>query len=109
MTVPHGLSYQEAVNWKKFQLNKYTSYAALYYPHIKIKDPVSGVNQDIPVGGHVAGVYARTDTIRNVGEAPAGTEKGVLNWSTGLEVELTDTQVGIIYPEKIRTIEPHPG
>jgi phage tail sheath protein FI len=104
LTVPHGLSYQEAVNWKKFQLNKYTSYAALYYPHIKIKDPVSGVNQDIPVGGHVAGVYARTDTIRNVGEAPAGTEKGVLNWSTGLEVELTDTQVGIIYPEKINAL-----
>lgn len=104
LTVPHGLSYQEAVNWKKFQLNKNTSYAALYYPHIKIKDPVSGVNQDIPVGGHVAGVYARTDTTRNVGEAPAGTEKGVINWSTGLEVELTDTQVGIIYPEKINAL-----
>lgn len=104
LTVPHGLTYQEAVNWKKFQLNKNTSYAALYYPHIKIKDPVSNVNQDIPVGGHVAGVYARTDTIRNVGEAPAGTEKGVLNWSTGLEVELTDTQVGIIYPEKINPL-----
>jgi phage tail sheath protein FI len=104
LTVPHGLTYQEAVNWKKFQLNKNTSYAALYYPHIKIKDPVSGVNQDIPVGGHIAGVYARTDTMKNVGEAPAGTEKGVLNWSTGLEVELTDTQVGIIYKEKINAL-----
>lgn len=104
LTVPHGLTYQEAVNWKRFQLNKNTSYAALYYPHVKVKDPVSGVNQDIPVGGHVAGVYARTDTTKNVGEAPAGTEKGILNWSTGLEVELTDTQVGIIYPEKINPL-----
>lgn len=104
LTVPHGLSYQEAVSWKNFQLNRYTSYAALYYPHVKIKDPITKVNQEIPVGGHVAGVYARTDSIRNVGEAPAGTEKGVLNWTTGLEVDLTETQVGIIYKEKINPL-----
>ena len=104
ITAPHGLSYQEVVNWKKFQLNRYTSYAALYYPHIKVKDPVSGVNLDIPCGGHVAGIYARTDSQYNVGEAPAGMEKGAIAWSVGLEAELTPTQVDVIYPEKINPL-----
>jgi phage tail sheath protein FI len=111
LTVPHGLTYQEAVNWKKFQLNKFTSYAALYYPHIKILDPVTGVNLDVPCGGHVAGVYARTDTTRNVGEAPAGMQKGKINWSTGLELDLTEPQVGVVYKEKINALVqwPHTG
>lgn len=111
LTVPNGLSYQEAVNWKKFTLNKFTSYAALYYPHIKILDPVSGVNVDIPTGGHVAGIYARTDTDTNVGEAPAGMDKGAIRWATGLEVDLTETQVGIVYDNKINALVqwPHTG
>lgn len=111
LTVPYGLSYQEAVNWKKFTLNKFTSYAALYFPHIKILDPVSGVNVDVPAGGHVAGVYARTDTEANVGEAPAGMDKGSIRWATGLEADLIDTQVGIAYENKINTLVqwPHTG
>ena len=97
LTVPHGLTYQEAVNWKKFTLNKYSSYAAVYYPHVKVLDPVSGVNLDIPCGGHVAGVFARTDNQNNVGEAPAGMGKGNVAWSTGLELDLTPEQVGYVY------------
>jgi phage tail sheath protein FI len=112
LTVPHGLTYQEAVNWKKFTLNKMSSYAALYYPHVKVLDPVSGVNLDIPCGGHVAGVYARTDNDNNVGEAPAGMGKGNLAWSTGLELDLTPEQVGIVYKtDKINALVqwPHTG
>jgi len=111
LTVPSGLSPQEAVNWKKFQLQKYTSYAALYYPHIKIMDPVTEVATDIPCGGHVAGVYARTDITKNVGKAPAGTADGQINWSVGLELDLTPTQVGVVYPEKINALVqwPHTG
>jgi len=111
LTVPAGLTTQEAVNWKKYQLQKYTSYAALYYPHIKITDPVTEVATDVPCGGHVAGVYARTDISKNVGKAPAGTEDGRLNWSIGLELDLTPTQVGVVYPEKINPLVqwPHTG
>lgn len=111
LTVPSGLTPQEAVNWKKYQLQKYTSYAALYYPHIKINDPVTGVATDVPCGGHVAGVYARTDITKNVGKVPAGTEDGRINWSVGLELDLTPTQVGVVYPEKINALVqwPHTG
>lgn len=111
LTVPAGLTPQEAVNWKKFQLQQYTSYAALYYPHIKITDPVTQVATDVPCGGHVAGVYARTDISKNVGKAPAGTADGKINWAVGLELDLTPTQVGVVYPEKINALVqwPHTG
>ena len=111
LTVPAGLTPQEAVNWKKFQLQNYTSYAAIYYPHIKITDPVTEVVTDIPCGGHVAGVYARTDSTQNVGKAPGGTADGKLNWSVGLELDLTPTQVGVVYQEKINALVqwPHTG
>lgn len=104
LTVPHGLTYQEAINWKRFQLMIYSSYAALYFPHIKVLDPISGVNLDIPVGGHVAGIYARTDAQRNVGEAPAGMAKGAIRWSTGLEQDLTETQVGFLNEQHINSL-----
>lgn len=111
LTVPAGLTPQEAINWKKFQLQKFTSYAALYYPHIKITDPVTEVAADVPCGGHVAGVYARTDITKNVGKAPAGVEDGKINWAIGLELDLTPTQVGTVYPEKINCLVqwPHTG
>lgn len=49
---------------------------ALYYPWIKVTDPISktGKLRDCPVCGHVMGVYARTIQERGVWKAPAGTE-----------------------------------
>lgn len=104
ITAPAGLTYQEAINWKKHTLNTFTSYAAMYYPHIKILDPVTNTNLDVPCGGHVAGIFARTDSTRNVGEAPAGIEKGALRWTTGLECNLTPTQAGLLNKDKINTL-----
>jgi phage tail sheath protein FI len=109
--VPYGMAYQAAVTWKRFTLNRYSSFGALYYPHIKIRDPLTGTNVDVPPGGHIAGVYARTDAAKNVGKAPAGMEDGVLAWSTGLEYSLTPTQVGVLNENKINCLVqwPHTG
>jgi phage tail sheath protein FI len=109
--VPYGMEYQAAVTWKRFTLNRYSSFGALYYPHIKIRDPLTGTNVDVPPGGHIAGVYARTDATKNVGKAPAGMEDGVLAWSTGLEYTLTPTQVGVLTENKINCLVqwPHTG
>jgi phage tail sheath protein FI len=94
-TVPEGLDEQEAVNWRKFTLAQYSNkVAAPYYPHVAITDPVSEATLNIPIGGHVAGIYARTDNNKNVGKNPAGVEDGALRWLEGLEVDLTRAQVG---------------
>ena len=49
---------------------------ALYYPWIKVSDPLSktGKLRDCPPCGHIMGVYARTVQNRGVWKAPAGTE-----------------------------------
>ncbi len=111
LTVPLGLTPLEAVNWKKYQLNKFTSYAALYYPHIKIMDPVTDSAADVPCGGHLAGIIARTDITENVSTAAAGVENGRINWSIGLERDLTPQQVGLCNENKINCLVqwPHTG
>jgi len=102
--VPFGLEYQEAVTWKRFTLNRYSSFGAIYYPHIKVRDPITSTVVDVPPGGHVAGVYARTDSNKNVGKAPGGMEDGSLSWSQGLEYTLTQAQVGYCTENKINCL-----
>jgi phage tail sheath protein FI len=48
-----------------------SKYAAFYYPWINIVNPVTGALLLLPPGGHIAGIYARTDTERGVHKAPA--------------------------------------
>src|ERR1700722_3891288 len=49
----------------------YSQYAAFYYPWLNIVNPTSNVPLLIPPGGHIAGIYARSDTDENVAKDPA--------------------------------------
>lgn len=52
-----------------------TSYAAVYYPELVIKDPTvntQGVTKTVSPGGAVVGLYLSTDASRGVFKAPAG-------------------------------------
>lgn len=75
------------------------SYGAVYYPWGKVVDPIGrGKLRLTPSSGHIAGVYARTDSERGVYKAPAGTEavvKGFVEMERGLsngEVELLNAK-----------------
>src|ERR1700722_6350344 len=46
-------------------------YAAFYFPWLQITNPISGVPLLVPPGGHLAGIYARSDTNRGVHKDPA--------------------------------------
>jgi len=48
-------------------------FGAFYYPWIKIFDPIVAGDDSVavPPSGHIAGIYARTDTLRGVHKAPA--------------------------------------
>jgi phage tail sheath protein FI len=83
-----------------------TPYAAFYYPWLMIADPQSGVRRMIPPGGHVLGVYARTDVERGVFKAPANeTLHGVL----ALEYEVDDATQAILNPRGVNVIRQFPG
>ena len=48
-----------------------SDFAAFYYPWLTIGHPETGRDQDVPPGGHVAGIYARSDQQQGVHKAPA--------------------------------------
>ena len=95
VSVPSGLDNTQAANYKQITLAKSSSRAAIYYPHIRIIDPVTETEVLQPAGGHILGVFARTDATANVSTAPAGTNRGALNFATGLEFYMTPDQAGV--------------
>lgn len=100
-----GIDPQDAKNYKQVVLGSSSSYGAMYYPGIKVADPLKGGKARVisPVG-HVAGAYARTDSNKNVGKAPAGTIDGVLNFSLGLERDLTQADRDLLYAANINPL-----
>ena len=49
----------------------HSSYAAYYYPWLNVASLDGSTSVSVPPGGHIAGVYARTDIARGVHKAPA--------------------------------------
>ena len=48
-----------------------SSYTAYYYPWLNVVNPTTNVITLIPPGGHIAGIYARSDQNENVAKDPA--------------------------------------
>ena len=102
---PVGSSAQEAVAWFRFDLGRFSKFAALYWPHIRVADPLAGNRPKVmPALGHIAGIYARTDSNRNVAKAPGGTVDGALRFLTGLEMDPTQGERDFVYPNKINPL-----
>lgn len=102
---PVGSDEQEAVDWFRFDLGRFTKFGALYWPWIKVADPLAnGRPLLIPPVGHVAGIYARTDITKNVSKAPAGTVDGALDFLLGLEFSPTQGQRDLVYSNKINPL-----
>lgn len=78
-----------------------SKYGAIYYPWIKIYDPLSQKIIDIPPGGHIAGIYARSDTERGVHKAPANE---VVRGALGVEFNINKDEQAILNPRGINVI-----
>jgi phage tail sheath protein FI len=75
-----------------------SSYAAFYYPWIRIIDPETGQENYYPPSGFVAGIYARNDIERAVYKAPANE---VVTLALGFEKMLNKAQQEVLNPEGI--------
>lgn len=82
-------------------------FAALYYPWIRVMDPFSpGDLIDVPPSGHLAGIFARTDSGRGVHKAPANEPvRGALN----VNYRLTDEEQGVLNDAGVNCIRFFPG
>lgn len=82
-----------------------TKYAALYHPWIAISDPATGARKEVPPGGHVLGVYARTDAERGVFKAPANE---ILRGVIELLQDINDGTQDVLNPRGINAIRQFP-
>jgi phage tail sheath protein FI len=83
-----------------------SQYAAFYYPWLLTSDPRTGARKLTPPGGHVLGVYARTDTERGVFKAPANESvRGAL----ALEFDIKDEIQDSLNPKGVNAIRSLPG
>lgn len=83
-----------------------SQYAAFYYPWIVTSDPLTGQRVQIPPGGSVCGIYARSDNTRGVFKSPANeTVRGALD----LEYDIDQGTQEILNPRGVNVIRRFPG
>jgi phage tail sheath protein FI len=86
---PQGLDADAAKAWVKTEnLRGDKRYGALYFPWIRVRDPI-GTQKWLPPTGHIMGVYARTERERGIWKAPAGNAARV-NGALDVEHHITD-------------------
>ncbi len=103
---PPGLNAQQIKEWRVEKAGYDSKYAALYWPWIKVLDPLSGKNIFVPPSGHMAGIWGRNDDTRGVHKAPANE---VIRGAVSLEVNITKAEHDLLNPEGINCIRAFPG
>lgn len=83
-----------------------SSYGAIYFPWIKVFDPITSTTIDVPPSGHIAGVYARVDAERGVHKAPANE---VIRGALGVEFSASKADQAGLNPEDINVIRQFNG
>jgi uncharacterized protein len=86
-----------------------TRYAALYYPWLVVNDPSTNQFVEAPPSGHLAGIYARTDTERGVHKAPANVVIRGIRLTDGIAQDVTKRQQDILNPKGINALRFFPG
>jgi len=77
-----------------------SKYGAFYFPWIQVYDPERG-NVFVPPSGHMAGVFARTDSDRGVHKAPANE---VVRGAIGLKYSISKGEQDLLNPKGINCI-----
>ncbi len=103
---PPALNAQEIKNWRVEQAGYDSKYATLYWPWIKVFDPASGTNVNIPPSGHMAGIWGRNDDSRGVHKAPANE---IVRGAISLELNITKVEHDLLNPVGINAIRSFPG
>ena len=104
LSVPQGQTVSEDLVFVTNQLARTTKRAAVYAPWIKWKNSITNAIDVVPPLGMIAGIYARTDSTRNVGKAPAGKVDGAVSGSSGPEILFSVADRDRLYPRKVNPI-----
>lgn len=97
-----------AVTWRRNTQNFNTSYGALYTSDVKIFDEYNDLQLMVPNSGYIAGVYARTDFVKDTWYPPAGERRGKLS-VLGVNKVYTQGEKDLLYPNQVNFIQVVPG
>jgi phage tail sheath protein FI len=89
-----------------FRIGITTDHAAVYWPQVLVAD--GATTRAIAPSGSIAGLMARTDSIRGVWKAPAGTEATIRN-VRGVQRAISDPENGVINPLAVNAIRVFPN
>jgi uncharacterized protein len=78
-----------------------SKYAAFYYPWCKVTNPLTGASVLIPPCGHIAGIYARSDTNRGVHKDPANE---LIRGIDDLQFRTNKQQQAILNPKGVNVL-----
>ena len=106
LDAPPGLNAQQIKEWRVDKAGYDSKYGTLYWPWVKVFDPLSGLAKLVPPSGHVAGIWARNDDTRGVHKAPANE---VVRGAISLELNLTRAEHDQLNPNGINCIRAFPG
>ena len=81
-----------------------TSYAAAYWPWVRIIDPATGKHVWVPASTVIPGVYAHNDKVAAPWFAPAGINRGGLNTVLQAELKLSQGNRDTLYSNNINPI-----
>jgi len=83
-----------------------SDFGAFYVPWLVVRDPLTGEPVGTPPSGHMAGVWARTDTTRGVHKAPANEPvRGVVD----LSYRITRGEQEVLNPAGVNCIRYFPA
>src|SRR5712692_5061871 len=106
LDAPPGLNAQQVREWRVDKARYDSKYATLYWPWIQVFDPLTGDQKLVPPSGHMAGIWARSDTTRGVHKAPANE---VVRGAVDLEKMITKGEHDQLNPQGINCIRAFPG
>lgn len=84
-------------------------FAAFYYPWLLVNDPAGPTGNEtllVPPSGHLAGIYARSDSQRGVHKAPANE---LISGARSLETLLSDADQGLLNSIGVNVLRVFPG
>jgi len=108
-TVTEVLDFKNATGSYAGQQAFNSTFGALYWPWVRVLDPLTGRPMSMPPAGAVVGSYSATDVRRGVHKAPAGVEDGFLNSVVGIDKIVTKGEHDLLNPEGVNVIRSFPG
>jgi len=106
---PEGLGPTDVIDYRNGE-GTYTHssfaapYASMYWPWVKMYDPLTASIVNVPVEGHVLGMIAQSDADTDVWFAPAGLNRGHLANVLGVEYKTTLGERDEVYDNDVNAI-----